>query len=172
MKRYLLSLMLIMTAIFSASATDTSDKEVDKIFDEFSTVKNADYVNINPFMMKMASVAASMADSESGKITRKIKSVKILSLEDSPEKYKTKLSKRMASMQLSGYDELVRSNDGGQCVRVLAKIKDDYISRLIVACSDNKDCTLISITGKFTKDDLNDIVKESTRQAGKDNGGQ
>lgn len=173
MKRYLLPLMLIMTAIFSASASDTSsDKEIDRIFDEFSTVKDADYVNLNPFMMKMASIAASFSDSEGGRIARKIKAVKVLCLDDSPREYRTKLAKRMSSMRLEGYDELVRSNEDGQRVRVLARIKDDYISRLIIACSDDNDCSLISITGKFSKDDLEDVVKESTRKAGKHDGGQ
>ena len=48
-------------------------------------------------------------------------------------------------------------------MRVLARMdKDSAIRRLVVLCTDSSDCTLVSVKGKFSKDDINTVVNSTT----------
>lgn len=166
MKRYLLlPLLLLVLTCTSGCARTKNDTSIDGLFKEFSQAENAEYVNLNPFMMTLAKMATSVADSDAAKVTSKIKSVKVLSLEDSPAETKRRLSQRLADLNTDGYEELIRVNDNGEKVRIFARMDKDSstIRRLIVLCSDSNDCTLVSIQGKFSKDDINAVVSNTTR---------
>ncbi len=170
MKRYLLPALLFILMSTSGCAGEKKSSTVDELFNEFSQVENANYTHVNPWLMKMANVAISLSDSETGDITRKVKSVKVLSLEKSPEADKQRLTKRISALNTDGYDELIRVNDKGQHVRILAKLdKDSAIRHLLVLCNDSNDCTLVSVKGKFTKDDIGGIINSTT---GDHNGGK
>jgi len=154
----------------SGCAREKKSSTVDELFNEFSQVENADYTHVNPWLMKVANVAISLSDSDTGDITRKVKSVKVLSLNKSPEADKQRLTQRISALNTDGYDELIRVNDKGQHVRIIAKMdKDSAIRHLVVLCNDSSDYTLVSVKGKFTKDDIKDIINSTT---GDHNGGK
>ncbi len=54
-------------------------------------------------------------------------------------------------------------NSDGNKVRILARMdKDSAIRRLVVLCTDSTDCTLVSVKGKFSKDDINAVINSTT----------
>lgn len=170
MKRYLLPILLLTLIGTTGCTGGTKDASVDDMFKEFSQVENAEYVNVNPFMMKIASLGTLFADADAAKIASKIKSVKVLTLDDSPADEKRRLNERISALNTDGYEELIRINDNGEKVRILAKMdKDSTIRRLIVLCTDSSDCTLVSINGKFSPKDINAVVNSAT---GSNHGGK
>ncbi|MDE5692467.1 MAG: DUF4252 domain-containing protein, partial [Duncaniella sp.] len=116
-----------------------------------------------PFMMKMVGMATLFADSDAAKITGKINSVKVLSLNNASDNDKRRLNKRISSLNTDGYDDLITVNHAGSKVRILAHMdKASTIRRLVVLCIDSSDCTLVSVKGKFSKDDINALVNSTT----------
>ena len=63
---------------------------------------------------------------------------------------------------MDGYEELMRVNDDGDKVRILMKTKKEVIRELLLVCTGNDDCTLVQINGKFTKDDIDQLVNQET----------
>ena len=51
MKRLILTLIIILSASTAMFASKAPSANVDDIFSEFSSAKDADFVNVNPFMM-------------------------------------------------------------------------------------------------------------------------
>ena len=114
-------------------------------------------------MMRMAGMATLFADSDLARITGKINSVKVLSLDKASDNDKRRLNQRISALNTDGYDDLITVNSDGNKVRVLARMdKDSAIRRLVVLCTDSSDCTLVSVKGKFSKDDINAVVNSTT----------
>ncbi len=163
MKRYFIPILILLFTVTSGCARSKKDATINDLFNEFSKVENAEYVNVNPFMMKMAGMAVLFADSDAAKITGKINSVKVLSLERASDKDKRRLNERISSLNTDGYDDLMTVNSDGNKVRILARMdKDSAIRRLVVLCTDSTDCTLVSVKGKFSKDDINAVINSTT----------
>ena len=51
MKRLILILVIALTAGSASFAASANNESLEDIFSEFSEAKNAEYVNVNPFMM-------------------------------------------------------------------------------------------------------------------------
>lgn len=163
MKRYFIPFLILLLVTTSGCARSKKYATVNDLFEEFSKVENAEYINVNPFMMKMVGMAALFADSDAAKITGKINSVKVLSLDNASDNDKRRLNKRISSLNTDGYDDLITVNNDGSKVRILARMdKDSTIRRLVVLCIDSSDCTLVSVKGKFSKDDINALVNSTT----------
>ena len=163
MKRYFIPILILLLTVTSGCARSKSDATVNDLFEEFSKVEDAEYINVNPFMMRMAGMAALFADSDLARITGKINSVKVLSLDKASDNDKRRLNQRISALNTDGYDDLITVNSDGYKVRVLARMdKDSAIRRLVVLCTDSSDCTLVSVKGKFSKDDINTVVNSTT----------
>lgn len=160
MKRYLLSLLLAATMATPLLAADS----IDSVFDDFSKVDNADYVNVRPFMMKLCGLVGACQGDLDARIIRKVRSVKVLDLDSASQTDKTRLAERMASMTGKNFEELISVTDEKERVKIFGVMKKNYISKLIIYTRDHAgtDCTLISLAGKFTKEDLSNLVKNSS----------
>lgn len=157
-------LLTVLTCI-SGCASTKKDMTIDGLFKEFSQAENAEYVNVSPFMMGMAKIATRFVDSETAKVSSKIQSVKVLSLDNSSPETRRRLGERLDDLNTDGYEELIRVNDNGEKIRIFARMDKDSatIRRLVVLCTDSSDCSLVSIKGKFSKDDINAVVSDATR---------
>lgn len=164
MQRHLLLVFSTML-IFSSTGhcRDKADKAIDDLFNEYSKTENADYTYINPFMMKMAMICAIFTGDSDTKAVRKVKSVKVLDIEGPTDENTKSLIDRISSLQDSGYDELSRSNDDGDITRVFTKIKGNAIRRLVVLNIDGSECSLVSIDGKFDKNDINSVINDTAK---------
>lgn len=162
-KIFTLILILALGQIaLTASAKGTSP---DDIFTEFSSEKDAEYVNVNSFMMWLGKQFA--GDGADADIVKKIKSVRVLDLEDCSATVKSRFSKRINEINDSGYEEMIRVNDNGERVRILARKTGDVINRMLIVCASADDCALVEVNGKFTMDDITGVVNSQT---GKKNG--
>lgn len=156
MKRFAL---ILLTAILmlpvSAVAKSVS---VDDLYKEFSSAPEAEAVSIPPFLMKLAKLCMKGKDQDA-KIVRKINSVRVLDLEDCSKTVKSRFANRVSNIQLKDMEELMDVRDDGDKVKILAKIKKDKISKLLILCYGNDDCCLVEVNGKFEMNDIDDVVK-------------
>ena len=136
------------------------------LFDEFKHEKNADYVTVSPFLMTIGKWFIQMdKDNDPDDIVTKsiikgTKSIKVLDLGDCSEEVKNRFQKSLKKIHTNGYEEMIRAKDDGDDVRILAKMDKKYIKDVIIAVSGNEDCTLIQLDGKFSLDDVMNIIKE------------
>lgn len=154
MKKYVCTLLLLLACLVGHA------QGINGIFNEFGQEKNADYVNISPFLMKLGKLFA--GQDEDARMVKKVKSMRVLDLEDCTPRVKERFHKRVNKLNLDGYDELMRINDDGDKVRVLMKMKKETIRELLLVCTGGEDCTLVQINGKFTKDDIEGLVNQET----------
>lgn len=156
MKKYLFTLLLLVVCHLGYG------QSIDGLFNEFGSERNADCVNVSPFLMSIGKMFA--GHQEGSEIVGKIKSMRVLDLEGCSANVKERFNNKVGKLNVNGYDELMRVNDDGEKVRVLMKIKKEVIRELLLVCTGNEDCTLIQINGKFTKDDIDKLVNQETRK--------
>ncbi|MDE6225065.1 MAG: DUF4252 domain-containing protein [Muribaculaceae bacterium] len=150
--------IIVVAAIISLSGTVFANAiTVDDCFKEFSTARNAQQVNVNSFLMWIAKKCA--GNDANAEILKKIDSVRVLDLEGCSDEVKNKFTKKMSNVTLDNMDDLVNVTEDGNKVRILAKMKDDVISKLLVMCYGSGDCCLVEINGKFAMNDLDGVVK-------------
>lgn len=154
MKKYIFTLLLLFVCHLGFG------QSIDGLFQEFGNEKNAECVKVSPFMMSLGRIFA--GNDKDASIIGKIKSLKVLDLEGCSTNVKERFSKKVNKQKWNGYEELIRVNDEGEKVRVLMKIKKETIRQLLFVCTGNDDCTLVQINGKFTKDDIDQLVNEET----------
>lgn len=147
--------MLLLFACLAGHAQGISG-----IFNEFGHERNADYVNLSPFLMKLGNLFA--GQDEDAWMMKKVKSMRVLDLEECTPHVKERFHKRVDKLNLKGYDELMRINDEGEKVRVLMKMEKETIRELLLVCTGGEDCTLVQVKGKFTKDDIDSLVNQET----------
>lgn len=152
--------IIALTLSQLAFASSIQNASADDIFNEFSSAQNAEYVNINPFITWLGKQF--IGDDADAAIVKKTKSVRVLDLDDCSTEEKAKFSKRINALNTKGYEEMMRVNDKGERVKILAKIKDEIIHQMLIVCSGNDDCVLVEVNGKFTMDDITGVVNSQT----------
>lgn len=154
MKKYIFTLLLLFVCHLSYA------QSIDSLFKEFGNEKNADCIKVSSFMMSLGKMFA--GHDKGTEIVGKIKSMRVLDLEDCPTDVKERFHKKVKRLNLDGYDELMRVNDEGEKVHILMKTKKETIRELLFVCTGKEDCTLVQINGKFTKDDIDRLVNQET----------
>lgn len=155
MRKYLIAIILMITyqTTFAQSTKD--------IFDEFGKEWNAESVSISPFMM---SIGKLFMDNDTPEITRSVRSMKILDLEDCSDKVKERFNRKVNNLQLEGYETMIQTIDNGEKVRILVRIEKEVIRELLIVCTGSDDCALILLNGKIKKEDINELVNEETKK--------
>lgn len=154
MKKYIFTLLLLLACQL------TYGQSLDSLFDEFGKAPNAECVRISPFLMSVGRLFA--GNEEGSEIVKKVKSMRVLDLEDCPAEVKERFGQQAKKADTGDYEELMRINDNGDKVRVLMKMKKEVIRELLFVCTGNDDCTLVQINGKFTKKDIDRLVNQET----------
>lgn len=114
MKKYLFSFVLFWVCSLGHA------QNVDAIFNEFKDEPNADFVTISPFLM---STGKMFVQGEGSEALSKIKSIRALELESCASDVKARFNKQIDHLDTEGYETLIRVNDSGDKVRILAKQK-------------------------------------------------
>ena len=154
MKKYLVAIAL-MIACQNTFAQSTKD-----IFEEFGKEWNAESVTISPFLMTIGRL---FMDNNTPSITKSIRSMKVLDLEDCSDKVKARFNEKMNNLQLEGYETMIQTIDNGENVRILSRMENDAIRELLIVCTGNDDCALIQLNGKIKKEDIAELVNEETK---------
>lgn len=160
MKRLILILVISLAGWSASIAASANNETLDNIFTEFSSVKNAEYVNVNPFMMWLGKQF--VGNDPDADIVKKIKSVRVLDMEDCSNAAKSRFKQRVSDLALNGYEEMVRVNEDGEKVRVFAKMNKDTIHQMVIVCVSSDDCTLVEVNGKFKMSDVTGVVNSQT----------
>ncbi len=153
MKRLLFSLALL-SAVCQASMAQS----VSSIFRDFKNVESVDYISISPMMMKLGRMF--IDDGQDAEMAKKVKSVRIMDFEDSPASVKKQFRKKVARLDLSDYEVMVKVRENGETVRVLVRSKDDIVTEIVMICSGKETCTLVQIGCKIGREDLAGLVEE------------
>lgn len=155
MKR--LTIILLLVAFSLPMIVAKEPVSSDDIFQEFASEKQAESVTVNSFLMW---IAKRFVGNEPGsEVLNKISSVKVLDLESCSPAVKSRFAERAKFVDVKGMEPLVEANDDGDKVKVLAKIKDETIHRILIMSYGNNDCCLVEVNGKFKLDELDSVVK-------------
>ena len=152
MKKFLFVLLLFaQTQLFADN--------INSIFNDFKDCRKAEYVSISPFLMRLGKMF--MSDKDKG-IEDKIKSMKVLDLEDCSRSVKEKFNKSIVNLDKNEYETLMSAKDENDNVQILIKEKKDIIKELIIVCGGEEDCALILIKGDFKHEDIKELVEQET----------
>lgn len=156
MRKYVVTLMLLTLSCAGFA------QSLDGLFEEFRYEKDAVYVNMSPFLMKLAKIFVSKKDDS--RIIKKVKAVRHLDLEDCKADVRDRFVQRADSFAPLGYDELLRVSDDDGKTRVLIKMKKETKRELLVMHWGEHDCMLAQVKGKIKKEDIDKIVNEYVKK--------
>jgi hypothetical protein len=155
MKKSILSLFIICFTVVLKGQTSA----IDDMFNKYSEKEGFTVVSISS---KMFSMFAGQDDKnkEAGDIVNRLKSIKILTVEDSLLNKKlnfySELSKKL---NMSEYEELMVVKDGPDVTKFLIRQKGDVISELLVITGGPAGNSLISIKGDLNLKSISELSK-------------
>jgi hypothetical protein len=155
MKKLLLSLSAIcLTLLLNAQSGP-----IDDMFDKYSEKEGFTVVTISSKMFSMFA-GQDNKDKEAGDIVNRLKSIRILTVEDSllnkNLNFYNELSKKL---NMSDYEELMVIKEGPDVTKFLIRQKGDIISELLVITGGPGGNTLISIKGDLNMKSISDLSK-------------
>ena len=162
MKKIMMLLVLLVVALQNISA-----KSVKQLIDEFKHETKAESVYVSPLLMKIARVAVNKDDmDETSRLAlKKVKSIRVLSLEDCSKSVKDRFSQEVENLDDEEYQPLVVANSDGEKAKVMMLTKGDVIRELVIFAVDEEDSAIIQINGKLTQDDIQFIVNDQTTKS-------
>ncbi len=152
-------LFLFFTSLCMYSMMQAQTNAVDEMFDKYSEKEGFTVVTISGKMFSM--FASEDKDNKNAdNVLRNLKSIKILSVEDSVLNQKlnfyTELSKKL---DLSVYEELMVVKEGHDITKFLIRQKGNIISELLVITGGPGGNSLISIKGDLNLKNISDLSK-------------
>lgn len=130
----------------------------DELFNTIKEYNKADFIEINSFMMGIAKMAAPR---EERAFLDKLKSMRIIDLEPCSKDDRDRFVEFISTVELSSFEPAVNVCDEeneNDRVRIYIKIKGDYITDMIVANWDEKECQLIQMSGKMALSDIEAVA--------------
>jgi hypothetical protein len=155
MKKVILSLAVIfVTLILKGQGGPIED-----MFNKYSEKEGFTVVSISSKMFSMFT-SQDKNDKEAGDIINRLKSIRILTVEDSllnkNLNFYTELSKKL---NMSEYEELMAVKEGPDVTKFLIRQKGDVISELLVITGGPSGNSLISITGDLNLKSISELSK-------------
>ncbi|MGS0748196.1 DUF4252 domain-containing protein [Halpernia sp. GG3] len=93
-------------------------------------------------------------------LINKISKVKILTVENGDTQLVKNFSKYLTD---NNYEDWMSIKHDGQNVNIKAQQNGDYIKKLMLTVNSGKDLVFIDIRGKFTPDDISNLINASTK---------
>jgi hypothetical protein len=151
--------LVFITALCLSLVIQAQTNAVDNLFNKYSEKDGFTVVTISGRMFSMFSDQES-GDKGADNVIFKLKSIKILSVEDSilnkDLNFYNELSK---SRDMSAYEELMVVKEGRDITKFLILQKGNLISELLVITGGPGGNSLISIKGDFNLKDISDLSK-------------
>lgn len=157
MKKVLLSIAILLLTLTGQSQTNP----VDELFSKYSERDGFTVVTISGRMFSMfADMDDENKDEQADNVIMKLKSIKILSVEDSllnkNLNFYNELTKKL---DLSVFEELMVVKEGKDITKFLISQKGKVITELLVVTGGPGGNTLISIKGDFSLKNISDLSK-------------
>ncbi len=153
---------IIFTAVFISLAflVVAQSNPVDDLFNKYSEKDGFTVVTISGKMFNMFADQDAVKSAE-GKVINRLKSIRILSVEDSflntNINFYSELSKKL---DFSAFEELMVVKEGQDITKFLVRQKGDIITELLVITGGPGGNSLISIQGDLDMKSLSDISRE------------
>jgi hypothetical protein len=152
-------LLLLLPAICLTLLLNAQTGPIDEMFNKYSEKEGFTVVSISSKMFSMFA-GQDNKDKEAGDIVNRLKSIRILTVEDSLLNKKlnfyTELSKKL---NMSDYEELMVVKEGPDVTKFLIRQKGDVISELLVVTGGPGGNSLISIKGDLNMKSISDLSK-------------
>lgn len=146
---------MALAAVISAQAVRAG--ELDAVFNEFKNRPKVEFVKVPKWLVKLGSLSA---DISAEPLADKVEGVKVFSMSDASKADKARFDNRF-SKAASSLDEMLRVNDGGDKVTILTRKDGDKYRNIYILATDSSQCTLVEISGKFTADDIREMVNNN-----------
>ena len=130
-------------------------------FRQFRNEKNVTYINLPKSLIKMG--LKSSNDKTADALAAQIDGIQILTLEAASQKTRDAFCKRFNGLEEKSYEPMVKTNDGGEKVRILVKGNEKEVQSLVILAIDKDDCSLIKINGHINPADIDAIVDMETK---------
>lgn len=165
MKKILVLFILIFTANLFATA-----QTPDKLMADLSKYEEAQLQVIDKAMLK-ASLDQAIAQDPNGDLGSKmpsfmqrIDSMEVVTLESETSEIRDTLLNGLNNLKDNDeYMTLVKVSDGDDNVQILAKKMGEGVSEVYIFVMDESDIVAVKMNGTLTQADLEDIVKEQTK---------
>jgi hypothetical protein len=156
MKKLLLSFSLVFLALNLNAQTGP----IEDMFNKYSEKEGFTVVSISSKMLGMFAGQDSK-DKEAGDIINRLKSIKILSVEDSLLNKNLNFYKELANkLDMADYEELMVVKEGPDITKFLIRQKGDIISELLVITGGPGGNSLISIKGDLNLKSISELSKD------------
>ncbi|MDN3668733.1 DUF4252 domain-containing protein [Echinicola jeungdonensis] len=164
------SILIMVLMTFSAQAQEDA---IEKFFSKYLENENFSRVYISPKMMQMAggflkSAAEGDQDKDAqamGELISKLNGVRILSGEKVDGL--SLFDEAMGVLNRNKYEELMDVRDKESSLKFLVKEENGKVAELLMISGSDSEFTLLSLTGRFTYQDLN-MLAEKTDLPGMD----
>lgn len=152
-------LFISLSAICFAAMLNAQSGPIDEMFDKYSEKEGFTVVSISSKMFSMLS-GQDDKEREAGDIINRLKSIRILSVEDSllnrNLNFYSELSRKL---DLSDYEELMVVREGPDITKFLIRQKGDMISELLVITGGPGGNSLISIKGDLNLKSISELSR-------------
>ncbi len=146
MKNKILALIVFVLLAAGLQAQTT----LNDLYREFAGAENVTKVNLNGLALMLA--RPFMEKHAEGKLT----SIRVLSLDESPEHVKARFSRAALSFHDDRYELFLNANDKESKARIYVKIEDQLIREMVIITMGD-DPTLVHLKGKFRPSDIDQI---------------
>jgi len=154
------NIILVAVLVSLAFLTQAQTSPIDDLFDKYSEKDGFTVVTISGKMFSMFAQEEAVNSAE-GNVMNKLKSIRILSVEDSllnsNINFYAELSKKL---DFSAYEELMVVKEGHDITKFLVMQKGNIINELLVITGGPGGNSLISIRGELDMKSLSNISKE------------
>jgi hypothetical protein len=154
MKKISIFLVFILLSAYQVSA-----QNAEQVIRNISAVENTKHIKIQRFMLSMIKVVGGLRNVP---LIKNIHSMEVFTLEDHASfEHKSYVKEQVHSLKDgSGYETLLQVKDAGSFVRIMIKKEKNIIKEVILFCSDEKDATILRMTGKIKEADLAEFAKK------------
>lgn len=159
MRKFLFTATLLLACQMMAAQT------VEQIIEKFKNEDNVTCINLPKSLMGIAKVAVN--DEKTAQIMDKIDAIKLIVVDEASGRTRRKFNKEVEKLDYSGYEEMLRTKDNGDVVKIMSKGEGDEITDLIVQADEDDQCALIHIQGRISPEEVQTIVDSGMKMAKK-----
>lgn len=154
-------LIFLSTVIFLTTMVQAQTDAIDEMFDRYSGKDGFTAVYISSKLFSLFAGNNTGTD-ESANIIKRLKSIRILSVEDSLLNNTVNFYKELSKkLDLSVYEELMTVKNGNDVTKFLIRQKGDVITDLLVVTGGPGDNSLISIKGDLDLKMISELSKST-----------
>ena len=157
----IIAICLLLVAVQTTWAIDAR-----QVFNEFKEARNAEYVSIPRFLMRLGLMFVDKDDEEdeTRRLMNSIHSMKVLDLEKCSAGVKQRFIERIDALDADQYETLLRVSDEEDTVKLLVRGEKEVIKEMLIVCSGSEDCALIQFKGNFKESDIDALVQQAENQ--------